>query len=273
MAGDPDYVLGHSDLEIERLQFQARVIEGVTRRLIRESGVGPGMRALDIGCGVGDVAMLLADAVGESGVVVGIDREPRAIETARARAAKAGYRQIDFAVSSDEGLLEYPPFDAAMGRYVLIHQQDPAAMVRRVAAAVRSGGIVAFHELAAHIAAVASPAIDLFREVAETGAAGCRATLPSFDVGARLVACFEEAGLGEPNLIWELIAGGPSSPVIPWLAMTYRAFLPAFMGLGLEQPKAIGDAETLETRLLASATAARAQLLSPPQACAWARRD
>jgi protein-L-isoaspartate O-methyltransferase len=37
----------------------------------------PGMRVLDIGCGAGDVSMLVADAVGESGTVVGIDREQR----------------------------------------------------------------------------------------------------------------------------------------------------------------------------------------------------
>jgi ubiquinone/menaquinone biosynthesis C-methylase UbiE len=61
------YVFGHADLEIERLQFQAGIIAGVSRRLIRECGIGPGMRVLDIGCGVGDISMLLAEAVGDTG--------------------------------------------------------------------------------------------------------------------------------------------------------------------------------------------------------------
>jgi protein-L-isoaspartate O-methyltransferase len=87
-----DYVLGHADPEIERLQFQSRLIAGVTLRLIRECGIGPGMRVLEIGRGFGDVSMLRADTVGASGVVVAIDREQRAIETARARAARAGQR-------------------------------------------------------------------------------------------------------------------------------------------------------------------------------------
>jgi ubiquinone/menaquinone biosynthesis C-methylase UbiE len=77
---------------MERLQFQAGVIEPVTRRLIRECGIGPGMRVLDIGCGTGDVSMLLAEAVGEAGSVVAFDRETRAIDVAKTRAHAAGFR-------------------------------------------------------------------------------------------------------------------------------------------------------------------------------------
>src|SRR3954464_4594494 len=96
------YALGHEGREIDRLQFQSRIIEPVTRRLIRECGIGPGMRVLDIGCGAGDLSMLLAEAVGETGSIVAFDRESRAIETAKARALGAGLRQIEFVVASDE---------------------------------------------------------------------------------------------------------------------------------------------------------------------------
>src|SRR5271170_5692902 len=93
MAEAPHYVLGHSDAELERLRLQSALYADATRRVIRESGIAPGMRVLDIGCGPGDVAMLIADAVGPSGKVVAIDREPRAVETARNRALEAGYEQ------------------------------------------------------------------------------------------------------------------------------------------------------------------------------------
>ncbi len=92
MTVTPAYVLGHADFEIERLQFQAGIIEPVTRRLIRDCGIGPGMRVLDIGCGAGDVSMLLAEVVGEAGTVIAFDRESRAIEIAKARALAAEYR-------------------------------------------------------------------------------------------------------------------------------------------------------------------------------------
>ena len=47
------YALGHEDREIDRLQFQSRIFEPVTRRLIRECGIERGMHVLDIGCTTG----------------------------------------------------------------------------------------------------------------------------------------------------------------------------------------------------------------------------
>ena len=68
--------VGSTDERCARLRFGSRrprnrtaavsgqIIADVSRRLIRECGIGPGMRVLDIGCGVGDMSMLLAEIVG-----------------------------------------------------------------------------------------------------------------------------------------------------------------------------------------------------------------
>jgi SAM-dependent methyltransferase len=69
-----DYVLGHSQREIQRLISQAAMLRPVTERLLRSLKIGPGMRVLDLGCGAGDVSMLAAEFVGPTGLVVGIDR-------------------------------------------------------------------------------------------------------------------------------------------------------------------------------------------------------
>jgi SAM-dependent methyltransferase len=230
------------------------------------------MRVLEIGCGVGDMSMLLAEAVGDTGSVVAFDREPVAIEIGRARALAAGRQQIEFVIASDEEFPDRPAFDAAIGRYVLHHQSDPVAMIRRAAAAVRHGGIVAFHEPAGHIGGHTLPTIDLYVELERSLTSVFGTMLPHRDVGGRLVACFEEAGLPTPRLIWESIAGGHDSPLWRLLAMTYRSMLPHIAASQAAASANVGDPRTLADRLVAKAAAVRAQIVSKPQSCAWAIR-
>jgi hypothetical protein len=98
-----------------------------------------------------------------------------------------------------------------------------------------------------------------------------RATLPHYDIGGRLMRSFEDAGLPTSYLIWESIAGGPTSPLWQSLALSYRVLLPHFERLGLT-PADDGDSATIGDRLIAEASALRAQIVSVPQSCAWAVR-
>jgi len=141
-----DYVLGHSERELERLSAQARLLEPTTREYFVAAGVAPGMRILDVGSGSGDVAFLAADLVGAGGSVIGVDRAPAAIATARRRAEARALRNVSFREGDPAELSFDAPFDAIVGRYVLLFQADRPRMLRQLRRSLRSGGIIVFHE-------------------------------------------------------------------------------------------------------------------------------
>ena len=141
-----EYVLGHSARELERLQRQARITNPITRQYLIEAGIGPGMRVLDIGSGVGDVAFLAAELVGPQGRVVGVDQSLDALGLARSRAMEQSLANVTFSHGQVSAMAFDQQFDAAIGRYVLCWQPDPVALVQQISRWVRPGGIVLFHE-------------------------------------------------------------------------------------------------------------------------------
>ena len=132
ITGDPvgrsvDYELGHSEREFARLGHQAQIIGPFTRQIFREAGIGPGMRVLDVGSGNGQVAVVVADLVGPAGEVVGTDRAAAAVSAARVRAEADGLHWVSFREGDPAAMAFERPFDAIVGRYVLMFQADPAA--------------------------------------------------------------------------------------------------------------------------------------------------
>ena len=126
---------------------QARLFEPLTERLFRGAEIGDGMRVLDLGCGMGDVAMIAARLVGPSGRVVAVDRDDIVLAHASRRAKGVGFENIVFVHSDVADLPPSEPFDAAVGRFILAFVSDPVAVLKALYALVRSGGVLAFQEV------------------------------------------------------------------------------------------------------------------------------
>src|SRR6516164_7810240 len=82
--------------EAKRLEKQGQFLAPLTRRLFEDAGITAGMKVLEVGCGAGDVALLLAEMVGLSGNIVGVDRNPAILETACKRVRLAGLSNVSF---------------------------------------------------------------------------------------------------------------------------------------------------------------------------------
>ena len=68
-----DYIMGRTSEEYQRLRAQAKLWDFATQRVLRDAGLRPNMRCLDIGCGPGEVMRLMGETVGLTGHVTGID--------------------------------------------------------------------------------------------------------------------------------------------------------------------------------------------------------
>lgn len=266
------YAFGYTQSELDRLMLQARLLRPMTERLLRWAGIRPGMHVLDVGCGAGDVAMLAAGMVGAAGSVTGVDRDARSVALARQRAATQGLTWARFREAAVEEFAEGGPFDAVIGRYVLVHQADPVAFLRAAVRDLRPGGVIAFHELDySRPGSSSAPEVPLWERAVEWSRQAIAAACPHADAGGRLIEHFAAAGLPAPQIRGEfLTGGGPDSEIYQHMTDAIRSLLPVLATLGV--PAGEIGIETLEGRLQAAVTLAGAQVKVAPNFLARGRR-
>ncbi len=111
-----------------------------TEELLVRAVPVPGNRVLDVACGTGIVARLVAQRVGAGTAIAGLDLSPAMIEVARAAAAREGV-EVDWHVGSADAL----PFPDGSFDMVLIQQglqffPDKRAAINEVHRVLAPGG-------------------------------------------------------------------------------------------------------------------------------------
>src|SRR5260221_2121248 len=197
--------------------------------MLHEAGLSPGMHVLDVGSGAGDVAFLCASLVGISGELTGVDRSPTAVETATRRAQDAGIRNVTFIVGDPGEIPFEKPFDAAIGRLVLMHQPDPVVVLRTLARLLRPGGIIAFQEFDIS-AARSAPLFPTFAQGLQWIPAVFAKTGTDTSMGVKLYSAFLHAGLPAPSLSLDAgIWGGDNNPAAAMVTDVVRSLLPTLV--------------------------------------------
>lgn len=266
-----EYELGHSERELRRLGTQAQLVDPFTRAFFREGGVARGMRVLDIGSGAGDTALLAADIVENAGEVVGIDRSALAVSAAQDRVRALGRSNISFREATVESLDSTETFDAVVGRYVLMFNPDPAAMLKAAARHVRPGGVIVFHEVDWHgyRSHPASSAYDRCRDwIVQT----FQKVGTNPFMGADLHSTFLRAGLPAPTMALRALITGDHGRVsavdlISDLAITMA---PVMEEHGVIAPGEI-DAATFGAKVVAEVNRLGSLVVGRSEIGAWSR--
>ena len=130
----------------KRLDMLAGVLLPTTIQLLDRVGLIRGMKCLDVGCGGGHVAILMARIVGPEGCVVGTDADAEILALARedaeaARVSSIGFQQLDACAC-----LWHEEFDVAHARFLLSHLNEPEKCLEAMVQACTPGGTIVIED-------------------------------------------------------------------------------------------------------------------------------
>lgn len=139
------YSLGESRTEYLRLAEQADIWATATYAVLERAGLRSGMHVLDVGCGTGTTMRMMADVVGSTGLVCGIDRNAVSGTMSLQRLRSEGPDIFSFIEADITKLeaVEGVPFDLVFARLLLIHLADPVTVLKRLWKWVKPGGSLA----------------------------------------------------------------------------------------------------------------------------------
>ncbi len=272
LNSDATYTLGRTSHETTRLIEQSKIYGESTRLLLERAGICEGMRVLEIGSGAGDVALTLAELVGSSGQVVGVDVNPAILSTARQRASETDINNIQFIAGDARTLLFEEKFDALIGRFVLMYMSDPVVALAKLITHLKPCGVVAFQEpeytLYPGFSDPDSPLVNkLYKWIVEA----FESSGAHLDMGIGLYRAFVEVGLPPP----EMHLHGPIGADADWSGYRYmvtifQSLLPLIEKFGIATAAEV-DINTLGERLRQEVMATKRPFFLPlhvtAQAC------
>jgi ubiquinone/menaquinone biosynthesis C-methylase UbiE len=272
MSAQSGYVLGHTDRERRRLSIQAAVINPVTETFLRRAGISAGMRVLELGCGVGEVTLMVARLIGPHGTLRSLDLDEHAVESTKSRLKSASHRHVQVEVAN---VLSFEPahsFDAVIGRHILIHLADPLPVLQKAVAITHPGGLIAFQEFDFRTVPRGYPEMPLMFSCQDLIVGFFQRAVPNPDIGAKLPWLMQQAGLPAPKAFCEAcVDGGPHSLFYEWVTETICSLLPRMEAMGLTTGGEI-QIDTLEQRLRQEALETGGFAVISPMIGAFARK-
>ncbi len=267
---NPDgYVHARDVAEYRRLRDQALMWQSATEAVLDRVGLKSGMSCLDVGSGPGAVMRLMADRVGPTGRVTGIEIDGALGAQALADLRAKGGAAFEVIEADALKLDQVPgaPFDLTYCRLFLMHMQEPVAALERMLFWTKPGGTVVAQEFDFGAIAVEPlcPAMAEFNRLFEGVFRGHGRNLRA---GRQLPAQFEAAGLGLPDGTLAEAKFLPLKDMAQMLIGVYQGLFAAAAGLGIADAT---RAEQFKTDMEEAGSDGRYYCLTPILIGAWKR--
>jgi SAM-dependent methyltransferase len=211
-----DFVTADLDVQIAALDQQAR-LPGIPRLRawsLAVLGLKPGERVLDIGSGTGEQARLLAEAVGETGEVIGLDPNDGMRTEAARRAPRARF------VAGTAYDLPFPDgsLDAVTCERLFQHLDEPGRATREIARVLRPGGRVVITDTDWGTAIIHPGDPDIGQVIIEA----MRGGIANPFAARQLVGHVKRAGLTVDDVGSQALVQSPSAATGPLVRMLGR---------------------------------------------------
>ena len=191
-----DYVLGTGSDELSRLGLQHRAWRPHMLAGWQRAGITVGATVLDVGCGPGYATVDAAEMVGPAGRVIGLERSPAFLEHARESVAQRGLSNVElYAIDLIEDAWSAANVDVAWCRWVACFVTSPETLVQKIAAALKPGGRVIFHEYIDYGAWKYVPRLEPIESFVQEVIANWRASGGEPDIAAVLPQMLESNGI------------------------------------------------------------------------------
>ena len=189
-------------LYAQRLKESEPLREPTLRAAIRALALPAGSSGLDVGCGIGSVSLLLAEAVGPSGQVTGLDTCSEFLVMAGKASARAGLSER---VTFREGSMHSLPFENDSFDWVWSADcvgyptRDPAPLIQELARVVKPGGLISFLIWSHQQLLPGYPLLEARLSATSVGMAPFASDMRPDLHPLRALGWLREAGLAEPS--------------------------------------------------------------------------
>ncbi len=157
------------------------------------------MRRFDLGRGGGEITFEIARLIAPDGVVTGVDMDEVKLALARDVAVDRGITNVEFRALNVNTWDEPVAYDVVFCRFLLQHLSQPVALLRRMWAAVRPGGVIVVED-ADFDGWCCHPANDGFAFFLRTYSEVLARWGGDHATGRKLYAYFRDAGIADPDV-------------------------------------------------------------------------